>query len=138
MRNSLSWASGTLAAVFMAVGTAAAEPRFSVISLWSGGAEGDAMNAFGDLVTKAGAKWEHNPVSGFTTEMMNKLRADIIAGKPPAASQLKGPEIQAWSQIAPTVNMDALVAAAGYEKVVSPDLARLHKVQGHWVSLPLQ
>ncbi len=115
-----------------------AEPRITVISQWSAGAEGDAMNAFGHLVTKAGAKWEHNPVSGFTTEMMNKLRADIIAGKPPAASQLKGPEIQAWSQIAPTVNMDALVAAAGYEKVVSPDLARLHKVQGHWVSLPLQ
>src|SRR5450755_527082 len=115
-----------------------AEPRISVISQWSAGAEGDAMNAFGDLVTKAGAKWEHNPVSGFTTDMMNKLRADIIAGKPPAASQLKGPEIQAWSQIAPTVSMDQLVAEAGYEKVVSPDLAKLHKVQGHWVALPLQ
>jgi glucose/mannose transport system substrate-binding protein len=115
-----------------------AEPRITVISQWSAGAEGDAMNAFGDLVTKAGATWQHSPVSGFTTDMMNKLRADIIAGKPPAASQLKGPEIQAWSQIAPTVSMDQLVAEAGYEKVVSPDLAKLHKVQGHWVALPLQ
>ena len=75
---------------------------------------------------------------GFTTDMMNKLRADIIAGKPPAASQLKGPEIQAWSQIAPTVSMDDLVAAAGYEKVISPELAKLHKVKGQWVALPLQ
>jgi glucose/mannose transport system substrate-binding protein len=116
----------------------AAEPKITVISQWSAGAEGDAMNAFGDLVTKAGATWQHSPVSGFTTDMMNKLRADIIAGKPPAASQLKGPEIQAWSQIAPTVNMDQLVAEAGYEKVISPDLAKLHKVQGHWVALPLQ
>jgi len=115
-----------------------AEPRITVISQWSAGAEGDAMNAFGELVTKAGATWQHSPVSGFTTDMMNKLRADIIAGKPPAASQLKGPEIQAWSQIAPTVSMDQLVAEAGYEKVISPDLAKLHKVQGHWVALPLQ
>ncbi len=115
-----------------------AEPKITVISQWSAGAEGDAMNAFGELVTKAGATWQHSPVSGFTTDMMNKLRADIIAGKPPAASQLKGPEIQAWSQIAPTVNMDQLVAEAGYEKVVSSELAKLHKVQGHWVSLPLQ
>jgi glucose/mannose transport system substrate-binding protein len=115
-----------------------AEPRISVISQWSAGAEGDAMNAFGELVTKAGATWQHSPVSGFTTDMMNKLRADIIAGHPPAASQLKGPEIQAWSAIAPTVNLDQIVAATDYEKVISPELAKLHKVKGHWVALPLQ
>ena len=115
-----------------------AEPRVTVISQWAAGAEGDAMKAFGDLVTKSGATWQHNPVPGFTTDMMNKLRADIIAGRPPAASQLKGPEIQAWSQIAPTVSMDEIVAATGYEKVISPELARLHKVKGHWVALPLQ
>jgi glucose/mannose transport system substrate-binding protein len=69
---------------------------------------------------------------------MNKLRAQIIAGDPPACSQLKGPEIAAWSKIAPTVNLDALVAAAGYEKVVAPDLAKLHKPAGKWIALPLQ
>jgi glucose/mannose transport system substrate-binding protein len=77
-------------------------------------------------------------VPGFTTEMMNKLRAQIMAGDPPACSQLKGPEIAAWSKIAPTVNLDALVAAAGYEKVVAPDLAKLHKPGGKWIALPLQ
>ena len=70
--------------------------------------------------------------------MMNKLRAQIIAGDPPACSQLKGPEIAAWSKIAPTVDLDAIVAAAGYEKVVAPDLAKLHKPGGKWISLPLQ
>ena len=70
--------------------------------------------------------------------MMNKLRAQIMAGDPPACSQLKGPEIAAWSKIAATVNLDALVAASGYEKVVAPDLARLHKPGGKWISLPLQ
>jgi glucose/mannose transport system substrate-binding protein len=61
-----------------------------------------------------------------------------MAGDPPACSQLKGPEIAAWSKIAPTVDLDALVAAAGYEKVVAPDLARLHKPAGKWIALPLQ
>jgi glucose/mannose transport system substrate-binding protein len=70
--------------------------------------------------------------------MMNKLRAQIIAGDPPACSQLKGPEIAAWSKIAPTVDLDAVVAAAGYEKVVAPDLAKLHKPGGRWIALPLQ
>jgi glucose/mannose transport system substrate-binding protein len=138
MLNKFLLAASAGCALILVSGTLQAEPRITVISQWSAGAEGDAMNAFGELVTKAGATWQHSPVSGFTTDMMNKLRADIIAGKPPAASQLKGPEIQAWSQIAPTVNMDQLVADAGYEKVISAELAKLHKVQGHWVALPLQ
>src|SRR6267154_3218346 len=78
------------------------------------------------------------PISGFTTEMMNKLRADIIAGNPPAASQLKGPEIAAWCKIAPTVDLDSVVAAAGYEKVIPAELVGLHKPQGHWIALPMQ
>src|SRR5450755_2661721 len=115
-----------VAAVLTAIATssACAEPRVSAISQWSAGNDGAAMNAFGELVTKAGAKWEHNPVSGPFTDLLNKLRADLIAGRPPAVSQLKGPEIKAWSALAPTVNLDSLVAEAGYEKLVSADLAK--------------
>jgi glucose/mannose transport system substrate-binding protein len=69
---------------------------------------------------------------------LNKLRADLIAGKPPAVSQLKGPEIKAWSKIGQTVNLDSLVAEAGYEKLISPDLAKIHKPNGQWIALPLQ
>ena len=34
----------------------------------------------GKEFARQGGVWEHNPVPGFTTEMMNKLRAQIIAG----------------------------------------------------------
>jgi glucose/mannose transport system substrate-binding protein len=114
------------------------KPRVTVITQWSAGSDGAAITALGDLFTKAGGDWQHNPVPGFTTDMMNKLRAQILSGDPPAVSQLKGPEIAAWSKIAPTVNLDADVAAAGYEKVVAPELVKLHKPFGHWIALPLQ
>lgn len=115
-----------------------AKPRLTVISQWSAGSDGAAITALGKKFEEKGGIWQHSPVPGFTTEMMNKLRAQIIAGDPPACSQLKGPEIAAWSKIAPTVDLDALVAAAGYEKVVAPDLAKLHKPAGKWIALPLQ
>ena len=102
-------------------------PKVTVISQWSAGSDGAAITAFGRLYEQNGGEWQHNPVPGFTTDMMNKLRAQILSGDPPAASQLKGPEIAAWSKIAPTVDLDAIVAAAGYEQVVAPELARLHK-----------
>lgn len=116
----------------------AVKPRLTAISQWSAGSDGAAITALGKKFEERGGVWQHAPVPGFTTDMMNKLRAQIIAGDPPACSQLKGPEIAAWSKIAPTVNLDAIVAAAGYEKVVAPDLARLHKPGGKWAALPLQ
>ena len=117
---------------------AAVKPRLTAISQWSAGSDGAAITALGKKFEEKGGVWQHSPVPGFTTEMMNKLRAQIIAGDPPACSQLKGPEIAAWSKIAPTVDLDAVVAAAGYEKVVAPDLAKLHKPGGKWIALPLQ
>ena len=116
----------------------AVKPRLTVISQWSGGSDGAAITALGKKFEEKGGTWQHSPVPGFTTDMMNKLRAQIMSGDPPACSQLKGPEIEAWSKIAATVDLDALVAAANYEKVVAPDLAKLHKPGGKWISLPLQ
>jgi glucose/mannose transport system substrate-binding protein len=116
----------------------AVKPKITVISQWSAGSDGAAMAALGKLFEQQGGEWVHNPVPGFTTAMMNKLRAQILAGDPPSASQLKGPEIAAWSKIAPTVRLDAPVSAVGYDQVIAPELAKLHKVDGHWVALPLQ
>src|SRR6185436_6174684 len=115
-----------------------AKPRVTFISQWSSGSDGAAISGLGKRLEEEGGIWQHSPVPGFTTEMMNKLRADIIAGNPPAASQLKGPEIAAWCKIAPTVNLDPLVAAAGYETLIPAELVGLHKPQGNWIALPMQ
>src|ERR1700722_18093169 len=114
------------------------KPKVTVISQWSAGSDGLAITTLGKRFEKQGGVWEHNPVPGFTTEMMNKLRAQIIAGDPPAASQLKGPEIAAGSKIGAVVDLDAQVKEAGYEAVVPAELARLSKPAGHWIALPIQ
>lgn len=137
-RRLLAGSAAALAFPALARAQGAAKPRLTAISQWSAGSDGAAITALGKKFEEKGGVWQHSPVPGFTTEMMNKLRAQIMAGDPPACSQLKGPEIAAWSKIAPTVNLDALVAAAGYEKVVAPDLAKLHKPGGKWIALPLQ
>jgi glucose/mannose transport system substrate-binding protein len=137
-RHLLAGSAATLAMPAFARAQGAAKPRLTAISQWSAGSDGAAITALGKKFEERGGVWQHSPVPGFTTEMMNKLRAQIMAGDPPACSQLKGPEIAAWSKIAPTVSLDELVAAAGYEKVVAPDLAKLHKPGGKWIALPLQ
>ena len=137
-RSALAGAAGLAAAAPGLARAQEVKPRLTAISQWSAGSDGAAITALGKKFEEKGGVWQHSPVPGFTTEMMNKLRAQIIAGDPPACSQLKGPEIAAWSKIAPTVDLDSVVAAAGYEKVVAPDLAKLHKPAGKWIALPLQ
>ncbi|QHP70181.1 carbohydrate ABC transporter substrate-binding protein [Bradyrhizobium sp. LCT2] len=137
-RRLLAGSVAALALPAFARAQGAVKPRLTAISQWSAGSDGAAITALGKKFEEKGGVWQHSPVPGFTTEMMNKLRAQIIAGDPPACSQLKGPEIAAWSKIAPTVDLDAVVAAAGYERVVAPDLAKLHKPGGKWIALPLQ
>jgi glucose/mannose transport system substrate-binding protein len=123
-RRLLAGSAAALALPAFARAQGPVKPRLTVISQWSAGSDGAAITALGKKFEEKGGVWQHSPVPGFTTEMMNKLRAQIIAGDPPACSQLKGPEIAAWSKIAPTV--------------VAPDLARLHKPGGKWIALPLQ
>ena len=117
---------------------AQAKPKVTVISQWSSGSDGAAITALGKEFESEGGIWEHNPVPGFTDDMMNKLRAQIIAGDPPAASQLKGPEIAAWSKVGAVVDLDDQVKAAGFESKVSAELARQCKPAGHWIALPIQ
>ena len=115
-----------------------AKPRITAISQWSAGSDGAAISALGKLFEDRGGVWQHNPVPGFTTDMMNKLRAQIMAGDPPAISQLKGPEIAAWSKIAPTVDISPWVKTAGFADRVPAELAKSCQPGGHWIALPLQ
>lgn len=117
-RHMLAGSAATLALPAFARAQSAVKPRLTVISQWSAGSDGAAITALGKKFEEKGGIWQHSPVPGFTTEMMNKLRAEIMAGDPPACSQLKGPEIAAWSKIAPTVDLDALV-------VLPPAMKRL-------------
>lgn len=137
-RRLLAGSAALLAAPAIGRAADAAKPRMTIISQWSAGSDGKAITALGSVFDQHGGIWQHNPVPGFTTDMMNKLRADILAGHPPACSQLKGPEIAAWSKLAPTVDITQAVRDAGYEAKVPAELAKTCQPAGHWIALPLQ
>ena len=71
-------------------------PRITLISQWAAGSDGAAMTKLGKLFEEQGGQFEHNPVPGFTTEMMDKPPAEILAGEPDVSAQLKGPAIATW------------------------------------------
>jgi glucose/mannose transport system substrate-binding protein len=113
-------------------------PRLTLITNLHHGGDAVAIKALGDYFESKGGKFEHTAVPGFTTDMLNKLRSEIMAGNPPAVSFLKGPEIKTWSKLAPTVSMDEWVDAADFARFIDPALAETMKPNGHWIALPLQ
>jgi len=112
------------------------EARLTLITQWSTGSDGAAITALGKKSRSAAASGS-TARSRFTTDMMNKLRAQIMAGDPPACSQLKGPDIAAWSKIAPTVNLDAVVTAPATRRWCAGSDQDPQAVR-HWLAMPLQ
>jgi glucose/mannose transport system substrate-binding protein len=118
-------------------GAALAEPKTLLLHQWSEGSDAAAVAKLGEMFTAAGGKWEQTSIAGHTANTLAKLRADVVAGNPPPAVQLKGPEIAEWNATGMTANLDALAAEEGWDKVVAPELLPVMKPSGHWVAAPM-
>ena len=59
------------------------------------------------------------------------LKARIVAGDPPSASQIKGPTIQEYDQegvVAP-YNIDSVAKSEGWDNLLDPMIAAIHKCE---------
>jgi glucose/mannose transport system substrate-binding protein len=129
-------AAGILSLVLSAA-AAKAEPKTNLLSQWDNGSDAAAIAKLGEMFTKAGGKWEATSIAGHTANTLAKLRADVVAGNPPPAVQLKGPEIAEWNATGMTLSLDDLSNQEGWDKTVAPELLPVMKPKGTWVAVPM-
>jgi glucose/mannose transport system substrate-binding protein len=118
-------------------GTAVAPPQTTRLSQWDSGSDAAAIAKLGDMFKAAGGEWQATSIAGHTANTLAKLRADVVAGNPPPAVQLKGPEIKEWNETGMTANLDDLANKEGWDKVVAPELLPVMKPTGNWVAVPM-
>lgn len=118
-------------------GPALAEPETNILHQWHSGSNAEAIKVLGEMYEQAGGTWNQTAVPGHTSNTIARLRADVISGNPPAAVQLKGPEIAEWASTGLTANLNELAEAEGWEDVVSAELVEVMKPQGEWVAVPM-
>jgi len=118
-------------------GTASAAPKTNLLSQWDSGSDAAAIAKLGDMFKAAGGDWTSTSIAGHTANTLAKLNADAMAGNPPPAVQLKGPEIAEWNQTGQTANLDDIAAKEGWDKVVAPELLPVMKPAGNWVAVPM-
>src|ERR1700719_2016503 len=96
-----------------------------------------AIAKLGEMFTAAGGQWEATSIAGHTANTLAKLRADIVAGNPPPAVQLKGPEIAEWNATGMTLNLDEIAKQENWDATVAPELLSVMKHKGSWVAVPM-
>jgi len=111
-----------------------AGPKIEVLHWWTSGGEAAALKVLKDDFASNGGEWLDMPVTGGGGDAANvALKARIVAGDPPSASQIKGPTIQEYDQegvVAP-YNIDAIAQAEGWDNLLDPMIAAVHKCQNN-------
>jgi len=116
---------------------AQAEPKTNLLSQWSEGSDAEAIAKLGEMYTAAGGKWQATSIAGHTANTLAKLRADVVAGNPPPAVQLKGPEIAEWNATGMTLSLDEIAKQENWDQLVAPELLPVMKPKGSWVAVPM-
>jgi glucose/mannose transport system substrate-binding protein len=114
-----------------------AEPKTNLLHQWDIGSDALAIAKLGEMFEAEGGEWEQTPIPGHTANTLTKLRADVLAGNPPPAVQLKGPEIAEWAATGYTADLTELAGKENWEDVVAPTLIDVMKPDGTWVAAPM-
>ena len=111
-----------------------AGPKIEVLHWWTSGGEAAALKVLKDDFAANGGEWMDMPVTGGGGDAANvALKARIVAGDPPSASQIKGPTIQEYDQegvVAP-YNIDEVAKAEGWDNLLDPMIAAIHKCENN-------
>ena len=127
-----------LIAALMASTSMAQAEDVEVLHWWTSGGEAAALNVLKDDLAGKSIGWVDMPVAGGGGEAaMTTLRARVTAGDAPTAVQMLGFDILDWAAEGKLANLNTVAAAEGWDAVVPAALQAFAKVDGNWVSAPV-
>lgn len=129
----------TLAASVLTLSsTVSAGGKVEVLHWWTSGGEAKAAGELKKLVNKAGHEWKDFAVAGGGGEnAMTVLKSRAVSGKPPAAAQIKGPEIQNWADLGFLTDLSPVAKANNWDKQLPGIVADVMKYKGKYVAVPV-
>lgn len=140
MRSFLKTKTAITLALSVTAGSAVADGHggVEVLHWWTSGGEAAALNVLKDDLEDQGIGWTDMPVAGGGGEQaMTVLRARVTAGNAPTAVQGLGFDIIDWAKEGALANLNDVAAAEGWDDVIPEALQQFAKVDGQWVSAPV-
>lgn len=109
-----------------------------VLHWWTSGGEAAAVQELQKMLQSEGHVWEDFAVAGGGGDAaMTTLKSRAVAGNPPTAAQVKGPQIQEWAELGVLANLNDVAAAEGWDKSVPKVVADIMKYKSDWVAVPV-
>lgn len=137
-RRMLGVAAGALALALGFAAPAQAEPKIEVLHWWTSGSESRAISVLRKDFEAQGGTWTDSPIAGGAGDAaMTALRARAMAGTPPGAAQIKGPEIQDWAAMGVLTNLDDLATEDKWADILPPAVQTVMQSGGHYVAVPV-
>lgn len=121
---------------FFSINTFAGEVE--VLHWWTSGGEARSVAVLKDLLEKEGHVWKDFAVAGGGGDAaMTVLKSRAVAGNPPTAAQVKGPQIQLWGDEGVLANLDDVARAEKWDELLPKVVADVMKYEGHYVAVPV-
>ena len=113
-------------------------PRVDVMHWWVSEGEQASIDVIKRYIRQAGMVWQEEvrPGSG-TARYGDFVRQRVDAGRPPAAAQMIGFDIQYWARRGALANLDHQARLQEWDEVVPYGIQRLSKYQGRWIAAPI-
>jgi len=109
-----------------------------VLHWWTSGGEAKSVAVLKDLLEKEGHKWKDFAVAGGGGDAaMTVLKSRAVAGNPPTAAQVKGPQIQLWGDEGFLAELDDVALAENWDELLPGVVADVMKYGGSYVAVPV-
>ncbi|MDX1522729.1 MAG: ABC transporter substrate-binding protein, partial [Anaerolineae bacterium] len=109
-----------------------------VLHWWTSGGEAEAVGKLRDLLEAEGHEWKDFAVAGGGGDSaMTVLKSRAMSGNPPAAAQIKGPEIQEWGELGLLGNLDPVAEAGQWDALLPEVVADIMRHDGRYVAVPV-
>jgi glucose/mannose transport system substrate-binding protein len=109
-----------------------------VLHWWTSGGEAASVAVLKELLEAEGHTWKDFAVAGGGGDAaMTVLKSRAVAGNPPTAAQVKGPQIQNWAEEGLLANLDDVAQAEKWDELIPGVVADVMKYEGHYVAVPV-
>jgi glucose/mannose transport system substrate-binding protein len=127
----------TLLLSFCLHANAARATDLEVLHWWTSGSEAEALAELKKMLkNKTDYQWkDFSVVGGGGQNALKVLKSRVLAGKTPAAVQLKGPAIQEWGKY--LTRMDSIAREEKWTTMIPASVAGVMQVDGHWTAVPV-
>ncbi|WP_343563857.1 ABC transporter substrate-binding protein [Kiloniella sp. b19] len=134
----LSASTAIAGSLMLFAGAATAQPQAEILHYWTSGGEAKAVQALKEDFESKGGKWIDAPVAGGGGDAQAAvLRSRVLSGNPPAAVQIKGPNIQEWAEAGALGDLTAVGEEQKWDEVLPPLLQDIVKHDGKYVAVPV-